>query len=189
MIVGVGTPCLYRDRYILRNLTKSVFNLKKYDNQVIQFVHFNDGTEGLRKAREKVFDSLFGWDCEVVIQASADFYLFPNILTFIEKDRVVSFTFLKRRISTFIEVIKFLIAPNPWTGCYSIPRKIWVDLKKSEMFDGTDTSVNEFCKRNKIVIKRIRLPKYYVLRYSDRMIEFAKSLPFHKRIMKLLGAW
>jgi hypothetical protein len=188
--IGIGTPCLYSDRYIVVNLTKSIFDLERDGKEVKHFVHFNDGTKGLKDVREYVFNTLFYKEnCDIVIQASADFYLFPNILNFVEKDKVVAFTFMKRRISTFIEIIKFIFAPNVWSGCYSMPKKVWDLLNDSGLFDGTDTSVKNFCILNRIEIKRVRLPKYYILRYSERMIDYAINLPFHKKIVKLFGAW
>jgi len=194
LIIGIGTPCLFEDVIILDNLHRSIANIlvrREEGRTVIHKVYMNDGSEGLKKVREDMFNDLFyNLNCDVVLQASADFYLFPDILEHIDPLNVTAFTFMTRRITTIIEFMKFRVAPNAWSGCYSISRNVWQALDKEGSFNGSDDSVNSFCKRKRIKIKRVRTPKYYVLRYSKNMIRDAmRQDTFKKKFLKLLGAW
>lgn len=191
--IGIGIPCLDADRNYLPTCMKGVKELKKYGYEVINYIDINDGTEGLKVVRKRIFNKLFDEGrCDVVLQCDVDFFLMDDILKYIEKDRMVTFTFMKRKVSTFIELIKFMISPNTWTGCYSIPRAIWKEIEDKDAFDGNDTSVHRYCDLAGIKIKRIRLPKYWVLRPSQKYSEqrdFIKSLPFLKRITKMFSWW
>ena len=191
--IGIGIPCLESDRDYLPTCMKGVNELKNYGHDVINYIDINDGKEGLKVVRKRIFNKLFDErSCDVVLQCDVDFFLMDEILRYIEKDRLVTFTFMKRKVSTFIELIKFLISPNTWTGCYSIPRDIWKDIENKDAFDGNDTSVHRYCDSSRIKIKRVRLPKYWVLRPSQKYSEerdFIKSLPFIKRITKMFSWW
>jgi len=93
---------------------------------------------------------------------------------------------MTRKISLPLQLLKFLVSPNMWTGCYCIPRNAWEQAQY--VFDGTDTSIKNWADAWNFPIKRVRSPKYYVLRPSEVMVEFVRDLPLHKKILKL-GAW
>lgn len=190
MNIGVGAPCHTDDRKFIQTFNQCLAGLKPEPD--ISYIHVNDGSEGLGAARTRVFDYLFDQGCDVVLNASIDHYLFPDILRHIRKDRITGFGYLACKPSTVISVVKRMFAPHAWTGVYAVPRKIWMGFKASDhayKWDGEGDSIQWYTLENNLAIKRVKVPKYWLLRYSTRMKEHAVELGGRRAVSKLMDAW
>ena len=190
MRIAIIIPSLESDQKYLNACLKAIEKLDPGPDIVLPFV--NDGTQGLKKIRTALFDWVFEEnDCDLALQCSSDFQLFPDILDHVDENAITTFSFLSRKISLPLQMLKFLISPNMWTGCYCIPRNAWNGLgniSAKYSFDGNDTSIKAWADAWGFPIKRVRSPKYRLMRPSEKMVEFVRDLPLHKKILKL-GAW
>ena len=185
--IGVGIPCLEADRELLKSSLGSVLNLVS-SHEVVYYVDFNDGSEGLETVVARVFDTLFSRGCDVVLKISADHLVFPDILDYIDDQSVTTYAFIKKELSVVLSVVKFLLSPVMWTGVYSLPRPVWEAIKRMGEFNGHDGSVKNSVEKLGIPIKRIRRPKYLLLRPSkDRGFIFPISTV--KKITRLASRW
>jgi hypothetical protein len=185
MKIAIVIPSLESDIGYLKNCWKAIEDLDPEPDEVLTYQ--NDGSEGLKYIRSYLFDKAFNYlDCDLALQCSSDFQLWSDILDHVDEKAITTFAFMTRKKSLPLQLLKFLVSPNMWTGCYCIPRNAWEKAK--DVFDGNDTSIKNWAERAHFPIKRVRSPKYYVLRPSEIMIEFVRDLPLHKKILKL-GAW
>lgn len=188
--IAIVIPSLFSDEKYLKVCETAIGALDPAPDSV--HVYRNNGSAGLGVIRTKLFNDAFEYlGCDIALQCSSDFQLFPDILKYVAADRITTFAFLSRKLSMPIQFAKFLVSPGMWTGCYTITREIWEVFKKTPWFhswDGKDSDIVSFTGEMGFPIKRIRLPKYNLLRPSEKMIEFVKDLPLHKKILKL-GAW
>ena len=185
MRVAIVIPSLFSDDVFLSACLYSLYDLKPKAELVLTYR--NDGSQGLKKIRTSLFDWAFeDCDCDLALQCSSDFQLFPDILDHVDEKAITTFSFLSRKISLPFQMLKFLISPDMWTGCYCISRDAWEQAK--EVFDGSDTSIKNWADAMGFPIKRVRSPKYRLMRPSEKMVEFVRDLPLHKKILKL-GAW
>jgi hypothetical protein len=178
--IGIAIPCHINDKHFLPFCLQAIANLDPPPHTYL--VDLNRGEGGLKGIRTRLFDKLFE-TCDVVLQCDVEFYLFPDILSYVHEKKLTSFCHLTRSFVDIIKVIARFLSRNPWTGCYSLPKHLWQKVKASPKWDGTDTSVK------KIVGEYIFVhsPKYYLLRRSPRRIQVAlneKSL--FKKIRNLL---
>lgn len=190
MKIGIGAPCLEADKPFIKSFNESIAEMTRKPDMT--FIYVNDGTEGLGSCRTKVFDKLFAEGCDVVLNASIDHYLFPDILSGIEDNQITGYGFLTLKPSTFITVLKRAFNPYAWTGVYAVPRKIWMAFKKSPWshnWDGEGDSIQWFALEHNLKIVRVKKPKYWILRYSLTMKEHAASLSGKKAVFKLMDAW
>ena len=188
MRVAVVIPSLNRDEAYLRICEKAVMALDPKADEVITLR--NDGEDGLGFVRSELFDHAFALDCDVALQVSSDFLVKPDILKHISPDEVTTFTFFARKISMPILMLKFLVSPNVWTGCYSIPKKFWRLFKLSPWFqgwDGQDRSIMGFANEQGLKVKRVRFPKYALMRPTTQMPELIRELPLKKKILKMVS--
>lgn len=185
MKIAIVIPSLESDQVYLEACLKAIEKLNPEPDIILPYV--NDGTQGLKKIRTALFDWVFEEnECDLALQCSSDFQLFPDILDHVDENAITTFSFLSRKISLPLQMLKFLISPNMWTGCYCLPRNAWEILKT--YFDGSDTSIKNHAEFWRMPIKRVRSPKYRLMRPSEKMVEFVRDLPLHKKILKL-GAW
>jgi len=136
--VGVAIPCHISDIPILKYCLASIKELNPQPHKVS--IDINEGEKSLKQIRTSLFDSLFE-TCDVVLSVDADFYLFPNILSKVRNDKVVSFMCFYRKHYVFSLTCMRILFFNGWTGLYSIPKKIWFETVRDN-FNGTDSSVN-----------------------------------------------
>ena len=136
--VGVAIPCLVKDLALLNYSLNSVNLLRPRPYHVA--VDINDGGS-LREIRGKLFDFLFSKGCDVVLSCDVDFWLFPNILNYVKRDVVVSFAQLERNLADLPQAFVRLFWKRCWSGCYSIPKNVWLEIRGC--WDGTDTNVKE----------------------------------------------
>lgn len=190
MKIAVVIPSLASDDDYLRACIDSVDELDPSPGEVL--VYRNDGSQGLGHVRSKLFDEAFNeLGCDVVLQCSSDFQLFPDILNYVSGEKITTFAYFSRKLSMPIQLFKFLISPGMWTGCYSITREFWDLFRRTPWFhgwDGQDNGIVGCASEYGYPVKRVRVPKYALLRPSERMIEFTRGLPLVKKILKL-GAW
>lgn len=188
--IAIIIPSLFSDERYLRVCEIAIGKLDPAPDAV--HIYRNDGRAGLGVIRAKLFDDAFEkLGCDIALQCSSDFQLFPDILKHVASDQITTFAFLSRKLSMPIQFMKFLISPGMWTGCYAIPREIWEVFKKTPWFhswEGNDSDIVYFAGEMGFPVKRIRLPKYNLVRPSEKMIELVRDLPLHKKILKL-GAW
>lgn len=189
--IGVGAPCHTRDEGWGVNFIEILDAMNP--QPVARCIYFNDGSEGLGTARKFCFDYLFKeMDCDIVLNASVDHGLFPDILAQIRPDVITGFGYLMRKPATVVSLVKRYVARNAWTGVYSMPRKIWMAYRESPGFEGwtgEDGAVHSWALANRIPIHIVRAPKYWVLRYSDKMKALAVELGGLKGMSKLVDAW
>lgn len=178
MKVGIAIPCHEDDLPIFRNCRESLCNLNPQPYRVA--IDVNKGNKSLMEIRQNLFEGLYALGCDVVLQCSADFYLFPHILRHVSTREVVTFTNLnRRRWDLFFTLHGLLLRNRSWTGCYSIPRDLWFDLVRDQ-FDGTDSSVAKAVGRWKV-----KALQYYALRPYDEenTRKLLASFPFWKRVL------
>ena len=190
MKIAIVIPSLDSDYVYLDSCLKAIGKLNPQPDIVLPYV--NDGTQGLKKIRTDLFDWVFeDMDFDLALQCSSDFQLFPDILDHVDENAITTFAFLSRKISLPLQMLKFRISPNMWTGCYCIPRNAWEIFKRTPWFhnwSGQDFAIAGFAEEMRFPIKRVRSPKYRLMRPSEKMVEFVRDLPLHKKILKL-GAW
>ena len=190
MKIAIVIPSLYSDEKYLRVCEAAIKKLDPPADEVL--ILRNDGSKGLKEIRSGLFDDAFNKrGCDIALQCSSDFQLFPDILKHISDKEITTFSFVNRRLSMPIQLMKFLLSPGMWTGCYSIPRIFWEGLgniSAKGVFDGNDTSIKKWAGLYGFPIKRVRSPKYRLLRPSEKMLEFIQEKPLHKKIIKL-EAW
>ena len=190
MRVAIVIPSLFSDDCFLNVCLLSIYDLKPKAELVLTYR--NDGTQGLRKIRTELFNRAFEtYDCDLALQCSSDFQLFPDILDHVDEKAITTFAFLNRKLSMPLQMLKFRISPDMWTGCYCISRDAWNGLgniSAKYSFDGSDTSIKVWADKVGFPIKRVRSPKYRLMRPSEKMVDFVRDLPLHKKILKL-GAW
>lgn len=189
MKVAVVIPSLFKDEAYLRQCEKAVSSLDPKADEVITFR--NDGEAGLGFVRSRLFKLAFdNLDCDVALQVSSDFLVHPHILKYVSPDAVTTFTFFARKISMPILMLKFLVSPNVWTGCYSITKEFWRLFKISPWFhswDGQDRSIIGFAREQGFRVKRVRVPKYALMRPTTQMKELIRDLPLKKKILKMIS--
>lgn len=166
--VGIAIPCHVNDKKLLPVCLQAVENLDPPPHTYL--VDLNKGEGGLRGIRTRLFNKLFE-TCDVILQCDVDYYLFPDILSYVRKGKVTNFCHLTQSFGDVFKTIARFVSRNPWTGCYSLPKAVWQRIKMSYEWDGTDTSVK------KIVSDYVFIytPKYYLLRRSPRRIQVALS--------------
>lgn len=186
--IGIGIPCHVRDVGIVRRTLASIDELDPGPYRVKVYV--NDGSQGMGYVRRRLFDKLFRDEgCDVVLACSADFGLMRGILKHVDPHRVTSFGFLRRHPADVIHVFKRFISRRAWSGCYSIPRWVWDRFREVD-WDGSDSAIDVWCRSEGLEVKRVRMPRYWVLRFSGRMREAAVGLPsLRARITRLASAW
>jgi len=151
MKIGLAIPCLEKDVPYLKGLEESISRLDP--PPFVHIINFNDGAKSLEFYRSELFEHLFNIaQCDIVLSVDADFYLFPHILRYVRSDKVVSFADLKLRFTDVPLNLIRLFWPRSWSGCYSIPAKIWDNIK--DQFDGSDTSIKKAIEPNYVFIKR-----------------------------------
>ena len=136
--VGVALPCHIKDLALLKYSFNSVNHLRPRPYHVA--VDINEGGS-LREIRAKLFDFLFSQGCDVVLSVDVDFWLFPKILSYVRRDVVVSFAQLERNFSDVPQALVRLFWRRCWSGCYSIPESVWLEIKGC--WDGSDTNVKD----------------------------------------------
>ena len=158
MKVGIAIPCHERDIRFLKKCLNSIQNLDLQAHYVT--LNINRGERTLKQIRTDMFNHVFKSGCDVALQCSSDFYLFPQILRYVDTVKVTTFPFLARRPSDFFTVLLTLLGRG-WTGCYSVPRDIWFSQLRDN-WDGNDSSIlNLVGRKNVVSIKR---PCYYAMR-------------------------
>jgi len=166
--IGIAIPCHIKDKCFLPLCLQGIRNLNP--KPYTYLVDLNRGEGGLKRIRTRLFDKLFE-KCDVVLQCDVEFYLFPDILSHVRPDTVTSFCFLTRGFIDLVKVLSHFFTPRPWTGCYSLPKAIWLKVKNSSKWDGTDASVKNIVGSYHFVYT----PKYYILRRSPQRIYIALS--------------
>ena len=188
MKIAVVIPSLHRDEAYLRVCERAVLSLCPKADEVITLR--NDGEDGLGYVRSSLFENAFNLGCDVALQVSSDFWVYPDILKYVSPDAVTTFTFFARKLSMPILALKFLISPNVWTGCYSIPKEFWRCFKESQWWwgwDGQDSSIIGFANEQGFKVKRVRVPKYALMRPTTQMPELVRDLPLKKKILKMVS--
>lgn len=188
MKVAVVIPSLIKDEAYLRVCEDAVMSLRPEADEVITFR--NDGESGLGFVRGRLFEHAFDMGCDVALQVSSDFYVHPDILKYVARDAVTTFTFFVKKLSMPILALKFLFSPNVWSGCYSIPKEYWEAFRVSpwgHCWDGQDRSIVGFAKEQGYKIKRVRVPKYTLMRPTEKMNELIAGLPVKKKILKRMS--
>ena len=182
MKVGIAIPCHIDDKRFLDVCLSSIRNLEPQPFDV--WIDVNKGERTLREIRGFLFDSLFNDGCDVVLQCSCDFHLFPHILKYVSEKQVVTFTPLAKRLYDVTLAMHRLLMPRrTWTGCYSLPKKIWFETVKPS-FDGSDTSVSKAIEKWKV-----KSFQYYLLRpYQKKTtrISVASFLLWKRLVWQLL---
>jgi len=169
--IGIAIPCLEKDFPYLKGLKDSISRLDP--PPFIHIVNFNNGSKSLEFYRSELFDSLFNIaQCDVVLSVDVDFYLFPHILRYIRSDKAVSFADLKLRFTDVPLNLIRLFWPKSWSGCYSLPKKVWENQIKP-FWDGTDGSVKELLKGDYVFVRKFQ---YYDLRpFKSASVDFLLS--------------
>lgn len=186
MKIGIATPIHEKDyKYTaLNKLSVQELNPKAY----IHLAYPNDGKRGLKYYRTYLFNHLFDIGCDIVLNCSVDHFLFKDILTFIEEDKVTTFAYFKKRISFLLDFIRFKLSPNMWTGVYAFNKEFWELLKKDESFDGNDSSVMRFAQKINYPVNRIRRPSYMLMNPSKgKMFLEDEKIPSWKKIIRLIS--
>jgi hypothetical protein len=181
--IGIAIPCHVNDQHFLSLCLSSISRLDPPPHK--HLVNLNRGEGGLKRIRTELFDELFR-TCDIVLQCDAEFYLLPNILSYVSAQKATSFSCLTRGVSDILKIIARFLSRHPWTGCYSLPKEVWQKVKASPEWDGTDTSVKRIAKNYQFVYT----PKYYILRRSPKRIQVAlsqKSLLGKIRYLMLRG--
>lgn len=160
--VGVAIPCHVQDIGFLKCCLNSVKHLSPQPYKVA--IDLNEGDKGLKNIRACLFDFLFKKGCDVVLSCDSDFWLFPNILSYVRCDIAVSFAELKRRFSDLPGTLIRLFWRGSWSGCYSLPKKVWQSQIRG-FWDGTDGSVKNLLEDNYVFVHRFQ---YYDLRPFKR---------------------
>jgi len=176
--VGIAIPCYIKDLKFLEVCLSSVEHLDPSPSSVA--IDVNEGERTLREIRAELFDSLFNDGCDVVLQCSCDFYLFPHILKYVSEKDVVTFTPLAKQFYDLTFTIhRLLISQLTWSGCYSLPKKIWLNRVK-QSFDGSDTSVSKNIEKWKV-----KSFQYYLLRPYQKTTtkKLLASFPLWKRLL------
>lgn len=174
--VGVVVPCHESDRRIFQLCKASVDQLSPSPD--VFRVCFNDGREGLRKVVSGLFDEAFR-TCDVVLKASADFYLSPHILEYVSERRVVSFTPLSGQLFDLSFAVHRLLLPGrTWSGCYSLPRDVWLRVRSS--FDGSDGSVMRMVGEWKVKSFQYRLLRPYRVETTRKLL---REMGLPKRLL------
>ena len=166
MKIGIAVPCHLRDVEIFRKYClPSIQKLNPKPDELT--VYFNEGhKDGLKGIKEKLYNNLCNdKNCDIILQCDADFYLFKNILKYVESNILVNYcNIVKTPISTIIRLVLRNIVKKPWAGCYALPCKIWnKQIKDNPIWDGSDSSVKYATNLN---YKSIRVPKYMLVRRS-----------------------
>lgn len=178
MKVGIAVPCHIND---IRLLNVCLSSISKLDPQPFDVsIDVNKGEKTLREIRAGLFDSLFDEGCDVVLQCSCDFSLFPHILKYVSETKVVTFTPLAKRFYDLtLAAHRLLLPKTTWTGCYSLPKKIWFETVKPS-FDGYDSSVSKAVKKWKV-----KSFQYYLLRpYQKKTTRISlAAYPLWKRLV------
>ena len=191
MRIGIGAPCHVDDKKYIPGFNTAIEDMTRKPDAV--YVYENDGSEGLGVARRKVFDHLFHVEkCSVVLMCSIDHHLFPDILKHVDPFSITGFGYMAHKPADFVSIVKRLFSPFAWTGVYSIPRIFWNWFKRTpwaHKWDGEGDSIQWFALDEGINIHVVKSPKYWLLRYSERMKEYATELGGRRAVLKLMDAW
>ena len=187
MKIGIGIPCHERDVGIVQRCLASIDEMEPGPDEV--YVCINDGSKGLRIRRDILDHLFYDLECDVVVNVSADFAPMKGMLKHVARDKVTSFGFLRKHPTDLLFIIKRLLTRRAWSGCYAIPKEIWNRFRETD-WDGMDSSLDWWCRDHRLSVKRVKRPQYWVLRFSERMIEAALQLPtFRQRLTRLMTAW
>jgi len=175
MKIGIAVPCRYNDiptleKYCLPSIT----NLNPKPDTVS--IYLNKGktvnrfkkNQILKKIKEKLYHNLFvNHKCDIVLQCDSDFYLFKDILKYVNKGYLTNFiTMVKTPLASLMKVVFCNFVKNTWSGCYAIPKQVWYkQVINSPYWDGTDTGVKLAVKLN---YRSIRTPKFMLMRRSKK---------------------
>lgn len=191
MRIGIGAPCHVDDVKFIPGFNTAIEDMTRKPDAV--YIYVNDGSQGLGQARRKVFDHLFHVEkCSVVLMCSIDFHLFPDILRHVDPNIITGFGYMMRKPATFVSIVKRFFAPHAWTGVYSMPRMFWAWFKRTPWaykWDGEASAIQWFTLDEGIRIKTVRPPKYWLLRYSEKMKDYAAELGGRRAVLKLMDAW
>lgn len=177
--IGIAIPCHKTDIDFLKYSLHSIKNLNP--QPYLTIININEG-KTLKEIRSSLFNLLIKNKCDVIFQNSADFYLFKNILKHVKREKVCSFADLSKKPHDLTRCFLRLFLRNGWSGCYSMPKEIWLNLFQY-YFDGTDTSVwktiGKFNYDFRVTFS------YYALRpyRKETTLEQLKQFPLWKRIM------
>jgi hypothetical protein len=196
--IGVCVPCLVRDKKILEKYClPSIQNLDPLPINVV--IDLNEGAKGgLKEIKERMYNRAFyDLDCEVILHSDCDFYLFKDILKHVKDDILVDFGGVnKAPFSSILKLTYRQIVRKPWTGCYSLPKKIWEKkIINDEKWDGSDYSIKqcvipdyEVFKRPKFMLMRRSLKEYRKRTFMhplnrdkpliDKMARISQTIPF-----------
>lgn len=176
--IGLAVPCHISDTEYLHYSLASIQRLNPQPYATIVDINENSN---LKDVRTLLFEILINMGCDVIFQVSADFYLLPDILKYVQRKRVCSFNnFSKRRYTLIMWTIKFVFR-NGWTGCYSLPKEYWSLFKGK--FDGTDSSIWKMIGR--FNYQYMITPKWKALRpYQPSSVrKLLATKPLWKRII------
>lgn len=179
MKIGIAIPCHVDDRLYLEECLKSVANLDP--QPFCHLINLNRGEISLKQIRSNLFDELFDKQCDVVLNCSSDFWLFPHILAHVRRDIVSDFCSLQNRLlADVISTGIHLFYPDCWTGCYSLPINVWKETIKPS-WDGSDGSIKQILGRN---YKFVKKPLYYAMRpwRKETTEPFLATMPLLKRL-------
>jgi len=183
MKIGIATPIHESDIEYMTYNKRSIRDLEPKSYLYISFL--NNGSKGLKYYRTWLFDQLFSQGCDIVLQCSVDYYLFKDILSFIEENKVTTFAYLKHKFSFIIDWLRFKLSPNMWTGCYAITKEFWDAIKKDGSFDGNDYSIMKFAEKINYPIKRVRRPSYILMNPTKSdPFKNIENYPLWKRIIR-----
>lgn len=136
--IGIAVPCFLDDDTFLDVCLEAIKNLNPQPYVTVVDRNFGSCLDDVRRG---LFDYLFyGEGCDVVLQNSVDFYLFPKILRYVKRNRVVSFAPLSlRRYDVSFAFYHLLFPMMGWSACYSLPIEYWERFK--DVFNGYDSSI------------------------------------------------
>jgi len=135
--IGVAVPCYKEDVNFLHTCRESIENLDP--QPYVTAININ-WDSNLSEARKRLFEHLFYEEkCDVILQDSVDFYLFPHILRKVKRKRIISFAPLSLKYWELSLTFFRLVFPIGWSGCYNLPREYWEAYK--DQFDGYDSSI------------------------------------------------
>jgi len=137
--IGIAIPCQRADRKFLGVCLEAVKKLDPQPHLVAININWN---ENVNLARQELFKVLFHKNCDVVLQNSVDFYLFPQILKYVKRNRIVSFAPLSKKPYDMTIALYRVLIPFGRSDCYSMPREYW---KTHQYFDSWEGS--KFWKR------------------------------------------
>lgn len=164
MQIGIATPCHVSDQGYLRKCISAITRLQPQPfNHVVDV---NAGEHSMKQIRERLYDETFKQGAEVVLACSADFFLFPHILSHIRPDQVTDFCalelpFSQRFLPDMIAAMIHLVYRGSWSGCYALPRDIWEETVKPS-WDGTDGSIKKILGVGNYHF--VKHPQYYAMR-------------------------